>query len=112
MQPFTCLWSSPQFCTRNGEGVQKKGKERKKEFSIGGKVNAGSRLEGQKRHFSKREKTRTNMLETVAISLKSPWPRREEQQSCDRCTIAHHMTGQMEALTGSGNNSFQKKQKT
>lgn len=29
MRQFTCLWSSPQFCTRNREGVQKRDKEEK-----------------------------------------------------------------------------------
>lgn len=29
MRQFTCLWSSPQFCTRNREGVRKRDKEEK-----------------------------------------------------------------------------------
>ncbi len=36
IQRFTWLWSSPQFCTRNREGVQK-GQRGKKEFSKTGK---------------------------------------------------------------------------
>lgn len=51
MQWFTWLWSSPQFCTRNREGVQKgqRGKRSLAKLESKGRTNARNQLKGQRK---------------------------------------------------------------
>lgn len=56
IQRFTWLWSSPQFCTRNREGVQKgqRGKRSLAKLERRGRTEARKPLTGQRKHFNKR----------------------------------------------------------
>lgn len=56
IQWFTWLWSSPQFCTRNREGVQKgqRGKRSLAKLERRGRMDARKLLTGQRKHFNKR----------------------------------------------------------
>lgn len=92
------------------EKACKKRDKRKKEFSIGGKVSAGNRRQGQRRHFNQRENnTDQHARKPPGFFEAMDKKRRNEevqQKSSDHYTISPHVTGQMVVLNGSCNNSF------
>lgn len=73
-------------------------------------MNAGNRLEGQRRRFNQRARIApTNMQENNQIFFSNDNKRRNEeaqQKSSGGDTISHPMAGQKEVLIGSHHNFF------